>query len=294
MNFNLAYEDGLHLLLPHLSRMRGISELICLKAEMELLERQRDKAWETVRTALKMSSQLKTEPILISQLVYFACNNIYLDFISYNLPRHGISDEQAGKLIAELAADRTVYSQSMKKAIDAERICFGGWVFERTISGRLNPDDLIGGSNSSGIMSFINTTFIYRLLAKRDYLEYLKIIERYKTEYDRPYFKLTTSIDEEKIFASLPKYCSLTRLLCPALVKIRLKIAEIATRSQEIRLRLALEEYKNLKGAYPDKIEELSPQFLAEIPVSDVTGNAFEYSKENDGYKISSGVTAKK
>jgi hypothetical protein len=57
---------------------------------------------------------------------------------------------------------------------------------------------------------------------------------------------------------------------------------------------LALEEYKNLKSAYPDKLDLLSPQFLKEIPVSEMTGLPFEYSKDNDSYRISGGIAEKK
>ncbi len=296
VNFDLNYDDGPALLLPHLGGMRNISRLMRLKAEMELLEGRREKAWETMLTGFNLNSQLKKEPLLISQLVYFSVYNIYFDFISYNLPRYGISDEQAKKLILELAPDKIAYTQSMKNAINAERICLGGWVFERMLSGRLeNPMIFAGLTNSPDFKSFIVTSFLYKPFAKRDYLEYLKIMERYKAEYVQPYYKLPNRmIDEQKALDSLPKYCFLTRIICPALGRIRLKTAEIATRAQESQISLALEEYKNLKGAYPEKLEQLSPQFLADIPLSDVTGRPFEYSKEKDGYKISGGIAEKR
>ena len=95
-----------------------------------------------------------------------------------------------------------------------------------------------------------------------------------------------------KRFAS--KYFILTRMLCPAIVEIRLKTAEIETFAREIRIRLALEEYKDIKGTYPEKLDQLSPQFIPEISVSEVTGRPFEYSKEKNGYKFSGGVSSKK
>ena len=76
-------------------------------------------------------------------------------------------------------------------------------------------------------------------------------------------------------------------MIAPALHRLRLKTAKIETRSQEIRILLALEEYKNLNGAYPEKLALLAPKFLPEIPVSDLTGLPFGYSKGNGGYEIS-------
>lgn len=298
MNFNIDYGEDPSLLLPHMSSMRGIIRLICLKAEMELLGGQRDMAWETVLTGLKLSSHLKTEPLLISQVIYFASENFCFDFISHYLPRYGISDTQAAKLISELSPERTAYAQSMKKAIDAERICLGSAMFERMLSGNMTPAEMGKLLNSPHPGAFITSCalYLYRPFARKDYLEYLKIMEGYTAEYNQPYFRLTTSFakDDEKILASIPRYCIFTRLTCPALGKLRIRASEIFKRSLEMQLRLALEEYKNLKGVYPDKLEQLVPQFLAEIPVSDVTGHPFEYSMEKDGYKISGGVTAKK
>lgn len=301
MNFNLNYDEGPTLLLPHLSKMRNIARLIRLKAEMEILTGQRDAAWETVLSGMRLSSQMKTEPLLISQLLYIACDNIFFDFMEYNLPKYGISGGQAEKLMTELAPEKTAYAQSMKKAIDAERICLGSWVFERISSGKLSLTEfnmLNGTTNPSYAKSYITSKlmFLYRPLAKKDYMEYLKIIERFKAEYNQPYYKIMTASNKNdaEMFNSLPKYCILTKTICPALQSVRKKAAEIETRSREMRIRLALEGYKNFKKSYPEKLEQLSPQFLPEIPISEMTGSPFKYSMEKGGYKISGGVSAKK
>ncbi|MFA6291488.1 MAG: hypothetical protein WC637_06880 [Victivallales bacterium] len=296
VNFDLNYEDGPALLLPHLGCVRSISRLMRLKAEMELHEGRREKGWETILTGFKLNSQLKTEPLLISQLVYFAGYNSYFDFIAYNLPRYGISDEQAGKLILELTPDRIAYAQSMRNAINAERICLGGWVYERLLSGSLNTSEIIGMTNSPNTGYFMPFMYIFKPFAKKDYLEYLKIMERYNAEFNQPYYKIAFSMEKagDEMIKSLPKYCFLSRLLCPALGRMRLKTAEMSTRSQEMRLMLALEEYKNLKKEYPDKIEQLSTQFMPAMPVSELTGRPFEYSRESGGYNISGGISVKK
>lgn len=290
MNFNINYEGDTSLLFPHMSSMRGIIRLICLKAEMELLEGQRDMAWETILIGLKLSSHLKTEPLLISQVIYFASNNFCFDFLSHNLPRYGISNEQAAKLILELNPEKTAYVQSMRKAIEAERICQGGSMFERIISGNMTPSELGKLLNTSSPGSFTTNCFLYlyRPFARKDYLEYLKIMEGYTAEYNQPYFRLTTSFakDDEKIIAKIPKYCIFTRLTCPALGKLRIRASEIFKRSLEMQLRLALEEYKNLKGVYPDKLEQLVPKFLPEIPLRDLSGRPFTYTKKNESYII--------
>lgn len=301
MNFNLNYDEGPTLLLPHLSKMRNIARLIRLKAEMEMLDGQREKGWETILTGINLSSQMKTEPLLISQLVYIACDNIFFDFMEYNLPKYGISGGQPEKLMAELAPGKTAYAQSMKKAIDAERICLGSWVFERIFTGKLSLTEfnmLSGKPNPSSAKSYITSKlmFLYRPLAKKDYMEYLKIIERFKAEYNQPYYKIISASNrnDAEMFNSLPIYCILTKMICPSLQSVRKKAAEIETRSQEMRVRLALEEYKNFKKSYPEKLEQLSPQFLPGIPISEMTGGPFEYSKDKGGYKISGGVPAKK
>lgn len=280
MNFNLNYDDGPSLLLPHLKYFRDLARLIRVKAEMEILAGKREEAWEMIMTGLKVSAHLKNEPIIISQLVYYACDNIYFDFLSYNLPLYGINDAQAEKMIAELDPSKTEYRTAIKKAMIAERICMGDWAFERLINSRLSSKDL---------QDFIGqgARYSYTPFAKRDYLEYLKIMDRFKDEYDQPYYKLLgRNGKKDDCLKSIPQFCRFTRQLAPALIKLPEKTAKIVARSQEIRICLALEIYKNRNGKYPDRLEELSPLILPEIPISELTGNPFSYTIKEDSYLL--------
>ncbi|GEM_PF-5464991 len=298
LNFKLNYDEGPALLLPHLSRMRTIARFLRAKAEFELLSGEREKAWDTILIGIKTNSLMKNEPLIISQLVYFACNFIYFDFMAYNLPRYGIDSKQAIKIIDELSPERTEFVKSMRQSIDMERICLGGWVCDRFISGKMKAEELgglidVSGRKSSPLYYFV--CFLYKPFAKKDYIEYLKIMETYKAGYDIPYYKLPPDLpSSETMLKNLPRYCILTKMLCPALDNIRRRTAEMETRAQEIRLRLALEIYKNRNGAYPEKLEALSPQILKELPISEMTGKPFEYSKDKDVYRISGGIAEKK
>ena len=157
MNFNLTYENDLIIFIPYLGEngFRGILKLICINAEMEMLEGRRDNAWDAILTGLKMNSHLKTEPQVISQMIYYRNNNLSLTFISDNLLHYGISDEQAAKFILELGSDRTIYSQSMKKAFDSQRICISNGIFERVLSGELTSSNFGELLNAIDVNPFI-------------------------------------------------------------------------------------------------------------------------------------------
>jgi len=298
MNFKLNYDEGPALLMPHLPKMRNIARLLRVKAEMEILSGEREKAWDTILIGIKTTLLLKNEPLIISQLVYFACGSIYFDFMSYNLPRYGIGPEQAMKIMDGTSPERTEYLKSIALSIDMERICLGGWVFERLLLRKIRAEEFARMVDDSGKMN-IGLYFLakspYVPFAKKDYTEYLKIMEFFRAQFNQPYFKLAPEqLDDVKMLTALPQYCILTRMLCPALGKVRMKTAEMETRSQETRLRLALEIYKNQNGSYPEKLEALSPQIFKALPTSDLTGKPFEYSREKDKYTISGGIPVKK
>jgi hypothetical protein len=91
IGFKVNYEQGPNALLPHLSYFRSLTRVLCVKAQLELLDGHRNEAWETVMNGLKMANHLQDEPLVVSQLVRFAMNRLLLDFTERNLPEPGNS-----------------------------------------------------------------------------------------------------------------------------------------------------------------------------------------------------------
>jgi hypothetical protein len=72
-------------------------------------------------------------------------------------------------------------------------------------------------------------------------------------------------------------------LLLPALGAIHHKVhAKIEMRTDLVRVALALTAYRADKGKYPDKRGDLSPQYLAKIPVDIFNDQALGYEKDGE------------
>ncbi len=71
-DFELAYENGFELVMPHLSKLRGGARLLRVEARSLLMNGKPADAAERVAAMLRMSRQLKDDGILISSLVGMA------------------------------------------------------------------------------------------------------------------------------------------------------------------------------------------------------------------------------
>ena len=58
---------------------------------------------------------------------------------------------------------------------------------------------------------------------------------------------------------------------------------------ESCRLTLALRMFKETHSHWPDKLWELSPGILEAVPLDPLTGGAFEYVREGDGWRLAAG-----
>ena len=55
---------------------------------------------------------------------------------------------------------------------------------------------------------------------------------------------------------------------------------------QGTRIMIALQIHRRLHGAYPETLDALAPDILPEIPVDSLSGGAFVYRLDGDGYLL--------
>jgi len=63
--FDHDYDDGLNMLLPHLSGMKNFTRILGAKAYLEAKTGNPDTAWDLLLTQLKFADALRTEPVLM-------------------------------------------------------------------------------------------------------------------------------------------------------------------------------------------------------------------------------------
>ena len=75
----------------------------------------------------------------------------------------------------------------------------------------------------------------------------------------------------------------LFNLLAPALEGLEKRFVQAATMADQTRLAVALERFRLTRGAFPQTLAELVPDFLRAVPVEIVSGEPYRYRRTDDG-----------
>ncbi len=127
-DFELAYENGIELLMPHLGKMRGGARLLRVDARRLLVEHKPAEAARRVAGILRMSRQLRDEGILISGLVGMAIANLGMEEGTVLVESGQLSRGDAGELIAAAAPLLEKDPHGIRAAIAGEGVIFKDWV----------------------------------------------------------------------------------------------------------------------------------------------------------------------
>ena len=288
-DFHLNYNDGPGMLMPHLQHVRGAARVLVLQARVQAAGGDPAAALATLGTALALGEHLKTEPVLISQLVRLAVDALVVQALPA-VAAHEKANPAALRafdaLLLRAADDRAALAGCM----DGERLLMGGWVFDRLngrVKGqRLNPGHLVGDGQSAGAAvvwslygSFVCAPWRYRDEAAC--LRYYRVLrDAYTTVAATPY----RPDEQAQREAQIPRWLPLARMLLPALRTdpVRKHLASLGA----ARLGLALNGARQAKGDYPVRLAELVPDYLAALPTDPFTGKDYVYKVTDHAVRI--------
>jgi hypothetical protein len=118
-DFELAYEDGFALVLPHIGKMRGGARYLRIDARRLMMENKGQEAAGHVAAMFRMSQQLKNDGVLISSLVGMAIASIAID--------EGTVLIESGRLKASEASElRDAVKSVMRPDAFGVRACVSG------------------------------------------------------------------------------------------------------------------------------------------------------------------------
>lgn len=78
----------------------------------------------------------------------------------------------------------------------------------------------------------------------------------------------------------------LMRLLLPAMFSISDASDRVDTLLDLVRTTAALRRYRETHGTYPDKLDQLVPDYLSEVPVDAFCGVPYRYERRDDGFLL--------
>lgn len=278
-NFNLSYQDGFNMLLPHLQHLRTGVRLLCAKAIFEAEKGNYDAACKLLLASLRLSDYLVTEPTLVSYLAKIACFSITADTIDFIADKYGIPVSNA--LVIMHALEKTDFSEALHEAMDGE-IVTGAGIFRKIIEGEMSSSEIELLDFSSCKKLYLSTP-----LLKKDFSVYLEIMFEFEKSIAMPYWETREKL-KTIIPSKIPKYCIIAKTLCASFWAIKTKEAMAETKRSLCEINLALRIYKDKSGKYPDVLDALKPEILKEVPIDYLSGEALTYENEGGTFILKS------
>jgi len=283
--FPIRYEDSFAALLPHLNHMRSLARDYRLRALVELSAGQSDAALEDVQTILRLADKLNGEPIMISFLVRVAMLDIASQPIWEGLTAHRWNESQLAALQAPL--EEVDQFASVAKMLQGER----RFAYYTALWLHSHPAGFFAFLTSSPAIDFPSDerrTWLDQAIPSGWIDQNQLNIDRFYTETILP------ALDGEPRRISPGKmrqvdhvigtmrttpYTALCKYLLPSVTAVAKKAALSQTYVDEAVIACALDRYWLAHGEFPEKLEALTPQFIAKLPHDVINGEPLHYRR---------------
>jgi hypothetical protein len=288
---NWDSESPFMIYLPHLAPLKGCAALLQLRSLAELQNGQPDKALEDVRLGLQLADKVRTEPLLISHLVRIAMVQLMLQPVWEGLAEHKWSDAQLAAIEAELATIDfpAAWRLSMKSEL-------GGQADELNLllRHRNRFDELQLLINFAGNQNNVRLPgdLIVRLIPAGWFYQNEYHCARMMMEYCVPladanqctFSPAVAHRGEAALAASVAGPFNLfERLILPVLSNAAPKFAYGQASADLARTALALERCRLARGALPESLDTLAPQFITNVPPDVIGGQPLRYRRTPEG-----------
>jgi hypothetical protein len=293
------YADADHpfdTLLPHLAEFKRCALVLGLRAIAELQNGESEKALADVKLTVELTEKIRTEPFLISHLVRAAILQITLQPIYEGLADHQWSDAQLVELDSELA--KLNFLADFELTMRGERAA--------SISTldflRRSPKNMVDfatdyRNHQSGFERAI-ADLEAQLVPSSFFYQNELTIARLHQQYFIPMADATAGTVFPAQIKDLDKksdqdmnhhywqYKIFAKMLMPALTASVKKFTYCQSSVNLTRTAIALERYRLAHGEFPELLDALAPQFIAQIPHDVIGGQPLHYRRTDDGQFI--------
>lgn len=298
--FPLEYDkdDPAAIFLPHLAALKSSSQVLQLRAIAELQLGQSDKAAADTQLIFRLIEASHNEPFLISHLVRIVMVNMALQPIYEGLADRKWSDAQLVALDSELAkldflADyqrsmrsEAVYTARMLDYLQRTRRIGDYWAM-------FNGSGTIVDQVINHLFPLVPTGWFRQnkiSFAKFYLQDCLPAADPQKREFF-PQIARQAATNLDQAMAH-PNSSNLAMKMLMSPVKNELgdqnrTVRKFAYAQESIdlaRIAVALERFRLAQGKYPDSLDRLKPQFMAEVPPDLIGGQPLKYRLTNGAF----------
>ncbi len=237
---------------------------------------------------------LQDEPTLISALVQISALSLVCNAAGDGLRDHAWTEPELRKLEADMASVRVW--QDYRRAFSSER-GFGNWCGDLLVgpsSGeRTNMVSGLGATspNYPGIPLVFVPRRIFRDNQLRENQNFDELVARASEDgsrFDPDGPNPSSAENLNGLFE--PYYYFLFRLSAPVFSEVGNRFVQLQTQLDELRLACALERFWLVHGAFPEKLTELVPDFIAGLPEDTFSRRQLIYRRQDGGTFLLYGV----
>jgi hypothetical protein len=273
------------ILLPHLSRMKGLTTLTSVRATAELEAGRPADALADFKVGFRLSEVIHDEPFLIDHLVRISTLSINLQTVREGLARRAWTDAQLVELEKYLASVDVL--AEYRFAMRGERaLSTGGLDFLRRQGFRSDPmmymDNEGGAATHYGLNPMPSGWFYQNMLTISQMHQDFTIAAADEKAH-RVFPELGEQLNARLEKMSKRPYTIFAKMLMPAVGKAVGRSARTQVFVDAARVACALERHRLASGALPETLESLSPRYLEKIPTDVIDGKPLRYHRNLDG-----------
>ena len=284
LNYDNGFED-VGTLMPGLATEKRWAQFLQLRSIAELQADQGVAALEDVKLLLRLTDTIRNQPFLISHLVRIAMQAIALQPIYEGLAQHRWNDAQLADL--ESALGEKDFLADFQFSMSGERAC-AIHTFElqrRAREMKRYAGDEVGNQIVTNSLRWMPSAFFYQ-----NELAICQMYDRFilpGLNFSNRTVSVSACRDAEANFVEQSKHWSFykieARMLFPAIGKAVTKYALIQSQVDLARVACALERFQLAHGTYPETLDALAPQFIAQLPHDLINGRPLHYRRTDDG-----------
>lgn len=262
------FHQGVQMLLPHGQALRCGVRLLALEAHVRARQGDAHGVAEALHAMIQAGESLQREPVLVSQLVRFACTGVGVQTLEDLLPHIDFSDDDLARLQADLdAADA---QDGLQRALLGERVLgFDAFQNPAVLQSQIRPS----------VPRFMAFTRHDGLVL------YLESMEQFHDAAGKPWPQALAEADAvqqhitDRASSGVGKFrYALTALATPAMEGAFAAAARVEARNRTAATALAAERYRRQHGRFPEKLEQLTPKFLPAVPTDPFDGQPLRYA----------------
>ncbi len=295
--FPLELKKGWAMQWPHLGTLQDAAKLFALRMRAHLAAGDSAAAYTDFQDGFQAYRALENEPTLLSGLARMNKLALLSNAVGDGLAQHAWAEPEL-RAIADDYSSIPVGADYLR-AFSSER-GFGNQIDEETIS--LPPIDrarkysvLTGAVTGSGISP---PSWIFIFLPKRLYRDNQLRYNQYMDELcarvtaDQSHLQPTvgTPTSLENLEGMDAYYFFLFGRSSGVFNEVGIRFVRLHTQLDETRLACALERFRTARGAYPQTLTELVPDFITAIPLDTFSQQPLIYRPKDGGTFLLYGV----